>query len=126
MTIRLTLFIAFMVVPVCGQSSFPALLADKPAPEYQEKLMLFGQFVGSWSFTGVEYHDDGSHPTDKGEIHFHWVLEGRAIQDVFLETERSDSGQKLYGTTVRFYDPKADSWRITFIDPGLEIVRTMT
>ena len=122
----LLLVILLVFVPALGQSSFPTLLAEKPAPELREKLMLFGQFVGSWNFNGVEYHDDGSHPTDKGEIHFHWVLDGKAIQDVWRETERSDSGPRLYGTTVRFYDPKSDSWRITFIDPGLGVVRAMT
>src|SRR5690348_17298313 len=97
----LAFFIALTLAPAWGQSNFPALLAEKPASEHQEKLMLFGQFVGSWNFNGVEYRDDGSRPTDKGEVHFHWILEGRAIQDVWRETERSDSDAKFYGTTLR-------------------------
>jgi len=88
--------------------------------------MLFGQFVGSWNFNGVEYRDDGSRPTDKGEVHFHWILEGRAIQDVWRETERSDSDAKFYGTTLRFYEPKSDSWRVAWINPVLGVVRTFT
>ena len=59
----LTLFIVLAFVPALGQTSFPALLAEKPALEHQEKLMLFGQFLGAWKFNGVEYHDDGSHPS---------------------------------------------------------------
>src|SRR5260370_38721275 len=111
-------FVALVFAPAGAQSSFPALLAEEPAPEHQDKLMLFGQFVGSWNFDGVEYRDDGSRRTDKGEIHFHWVLQGRAIQDVFLETERRDSDPKIYGSTVRFYDPRSDSWRGRLIDSG--------
>jgi len=122
----LTLFIVLAFVRALGQTSFPALLAEKPALEHQEKLMLFGQFLGAWKFNGVEYHDDGSHPTDKGEIHFHWVLAGRAIQDVWRETERSDSDAKIYGTTLRFYDAKSDLWRVTWIDPVFGVVRTLT
>jgi hypothetical protein len=107
-----------------GQSTFPPLLSDSPAHEHQDKLMLFGQLVGSWNFTGIEYHDDGTRSTDKGDIHFHWILGGNAIQDVWQETERSDTDEKVYGTTVRFYDPKNDFWRVTWIDPGRAVVRT--
>jgi hypothetical protein len=112
------------VVLFCGcpvllsaQTTFPALLADGPAAQYREKLMLFGQFVGNWEFHGVEYHTDGSRITDKGEIEFGWVLEGRAVQDVWIERERSDGQTKTYGTTLRVYDPKMDAWRIVWIDP---------
>ncbi len=79
--------------------------------------MLFGQFVGSWQFESIEYHDDGSRPTQKGEIYFHWVLQGTAVQDVWIETERSDSDLKEYDTTVRFYDPKTKLWKVTWIEP---------
>ena len=98
---------------------FPALLAEKPAPEHQDKLMLFGQFIGSWDFEGREVRDDGSKPTDKGEIHFQWVLQGRAVQDVWRETERSDADPKVFGTTLRFYEPKSDTWRNVWVEPVL-------
>lgn len=121
------LAIAMAVPPAIAQSgAFPGLVANGPEPKYQDKLKLFGQFVGSWTFEGTEYHDDGSRSTDKGEIHFQWVLGGRALQDVFLETSRSDKDPLLYGTTVRFYDPNADIWRITWINPGAGVVRTFT
>jgi hypothetical protein len=107
-----------------AQNTFPELLAKGPNQQYRDQLQLFGQFVGSWTFEGTEYHDDGSHPTDKGEIQCQWVLEGRAIQDVFLETSRSDKDPLLRGTTVRFYDPQINAWRVTWINPGTGVVRT--
>jgi|SRR6516164_5079776 hypothetical protein len=126
MTRASLLTIAFIILSrvLSAQSGFPTLLANGPNPEYREKLELFGQFVGSWSFEGVEYHDDGSRPTDAGEIHCRWVLQGRAVQDVFLETKRSDHESLLYGSTIRFYDPKIDAWRVTFINPAASVVRT--
>jgi hypothetical protein len=108
-----------------GQATFPALLADGPAAPYQEKLMLFGQFVGDWDFQGVEYHTGGSRVTDKGEIEFAWVLQGRAVQDVWIERERSDGQTKTYGTTIRFYDPKIDAWRTNWIDPAVGSVQAL-
>jgi hypothetical protein len=101
------------------------LLADGPAPEYREKLMLFGQFVGDWEFHGVEYHPDGSRVTDEGEIEFGWVLRGRAVQDVWIERGRSDGQVKTYGTTLRVYDPKLDAWRIIWLDPPTGAQQTM-
>jgi hypothetical protein len=112
-------------IPSAAQTAFSALMAGNPAAENRDQLMLFGQFVGDWSFDSVEYHDDGSRPTQKGEIQFRWVLHGTAVQDVWLETERSDGERKMNGTTVRFYDPKTDTWRITFIEPGRNAVVTL-
>ena len=45
-------------------------------------------------------------------------------QDVFLETSRSDSESLLYGSTIRFYDPRIDAWRVTWINPRAGVVRT--
>jgi hypothetical protein len=120
------IFVIALIVPrLAGQSNFPQLLSDGPSGKYQEKLQLFGQFLGSWTFAGTQYKDDGSRPTDKGEIHFHWVLQGRAIQDVWLETaaDESDKVELFYGTTIRFYDPTTDTWRSTWLDPTTGVVR---
>ena len=46
-----------------------------------------------------------------GEIHFAWVLEGRAIQDVWILPG------VFYGTTLRIYDPGIDAWHILWSDP---------
>ena len=120
----LILIAATSAQPAMAQSAFSALLANGPNAKYSDKLQTFGQFVGSWTFDGVEYHDDGSHSTDKGEIHCRWILDGQAVQDVFLETSRSDNDSLLHGTTIRFYDPKIDAWRVTWINPGAGVVRT--
>ncbi len=47
----------------------------------------------------------------RGEIHFGWVLEGRAIQDVWILPG------VFYGTTLRVYDPGLDAWHILWSDP---------
>lgn len=121
---RFILVAATTVSLAVAQSTFSALVASGPNPKYSDKLQTFGQFVGSWMFDGTEFHEDGSRSTDKGEIHCRWVLQGQAVQDVFLETSRSDNDSLLYGTTIRFYDPKIDAWRITWINPGAGVVRS--
>jgi hypothetical protein len=58
-----------------------ALHDTGPAGKHADKLMLFGQFVGSWNldWTGNGTGTDDRRPaTMTGELHFGWVLGGRA------------------------------------------------
>lgn len=99
-----------------------ALQASQPKAQLAEKLQLFGQFVGSWDVEVTNYKPDGSQATVQGEWHFGWVLDGRAIQDVWIAPKRSlragneEVGE--YGATLRFYDPKIDGWKSTWIGPA--------
>jgi hypothetical protein len=59
----------------------------------------------------------------KGEAHFGWVLEGRAIQDVWImprASQRSgwsDRAYNMYGTTLRVWSPEISAWVIRWINP---------
>src|SRR5262249_52253306 len=92
-----------------------ALHSSRPRAQLVQKVRLFGQFVGSWDVEVINYKPDGSQETVPGEWHFGWVLDGRAIQDVWIAPKRSlragneEVGE--YGATLRFYDPEIDAWR---------------
>ena len=60
------------------------------------------------------YLDDGTPHRGLGEIHFGWVLEGRAIQDVWILPG------VFYGKTLRIYDPGIDAWHILWSDPVMQ------
>jgi hypothetical protein len=100
-----------------------ALVAAGPLTEYADKLMLFGRLVGGWDIEGRFFNPEGQVTREQqGEWHFGWVLEGRAIQDVILTPPREERRKtgipaREYGTTVRFYDPHIDAWRVTFVAP---------
>jgi hypothetical protein len=55
-----------------------ALHVDGPAGQHADELMLFGRFVGSWELDWRGTNPDGSPATMRGELHFGWVLGGRA------------------------------------------------
>jgi hypothetical protein len=106
------------------QSGFQeALHSDGPARDRAEKMMLYGQFVGSWEFDAARYTEDGTVLTGKGEIHFGWVLGGRAIQDVWILPARAADPSpslgpwRFHGTTLRVCDPERDVWHIFWSDP---------
>src|SRR5215472_14264019 len=117
--------------PVTSQprsSAFPdALHADAPASEHADELSLYGQFVGDWESEIVTITPDGVRHHGQGEIHFGWILEGRAIQDVWMIPRRNERrpdapvmpvAGNWYGTTLRIYDPALGAWRILWIDPA--------
>ena len=123
----LILLFTVLAAPLFAQSTFPALLADKPDPKFHDKAITLGQLAGDWTWDGTGFAADGKTPvTDKGELQFHWILDGRAMQDVWKETERSDGDALVLGTTVRFYDPKTDTWRGTWVDPGNNAMKAIT
>ena len=99
-----------------------ALCAGGPHPEHEDALMLFGQFVGEWDFDWAGYGEGEQTLTDAGEWIFGWVLEGRAVQDVWIIPPRERRGEAgvpavEYGTTLRFYDPRLEAWLVTWHGP---------
>ena len=102
---------------------FPGLTAEGRSPEIPEALDLYGWLVGSWELDIRHYWVDMSARGLKGEAHFAWVLEGRAVQDVWIMPRRSDrQGEpdkvcNSYGTTLRVWDAALQNWRVTWINP---------
>jgi hypothetical protein len=101
-----------------------ALGAEGAAADRAGKMELYGRFVGSWDLDVTQFPEDGVPRRRKGEWHFGWTLEGRAIQDVWIvpprgELRHGDAGANVnsYGTTLRVYDPDIDAWRIQWADP---------
>src|SRR6266540_909207 len=92
-------------------SFIKALHTDRPAADRADKMGLYGWLIGRWEMDAVIHDDDGRKHTGRGQIHFGWVLEGRAIQDVWILPGF------FYGTTLRVYDPGLDAWHILWNDP---------
>jgi hypothetical protein len=105
-----------------------ALHVDGPAGPYADRLHTYGQFVGSWDITWAGIGPGGRAVTARGELHFGWVLDGRAIQDIWIVPGRDARGHDasalaFHGCAVRFYDAGIDAWRCTWIDPLMGRVR---
>lgn len=104
--------------------------ASGPHPEHADALMLFGQFVGSWDVSARQLAPDGSERSLRGEWHFFWALEGRAIQDVILtppRAERDPTQWRMgdYQTALRFYRPDSGTWDVTAISPVYDQVNRL-
>jgi len=101
---------------------FTVLAAPARSPEIPESADTYGWLVGSWELEVHNYGAAISAPPIKGEVHFARVLEGRAIQDVWIMPRRSERGVEIdkkintYGTTLRVWDAALQAWRITWIN----------
>jgi len=104
--------------------TLPGLAADGPDPKWREQLMVFGQFVGDWTIDARYPQSDGSSRTGHGSLHMRWILEGRAVQDIWTSETGDPPREVPIGTTLRFYDPKIDAWRVVWISPRQDLART--
>jgi hypothetical protein len=106
-----------------GRGAHAALAAQGRSPEIPESADAYGWLVGSWELDVIHYWTDVAGQGWKAEAHFAWVLEGRAVQDVWImprRAERSaalDKTRNMFGTTLRVWDPSIEAWRITWINP---------
>jgi hypothetical protein len=106
-------------------SFLTVLPAPGRSPEIPKSADAYGWLVGSWELDVLRYWaTDVSARRIKGEAHFGWVLEGRAVQDVWIMprlADRSanlDKNMNMYGTTLRIWDPTIEAWRITWRNPA--------
>jgi hypothetical protein len=96
------------------------LQASSPLPGLADKLRLFGQFVGDWEYEEWAVNPDGSKQTpNQCEWHWGWILNGRAVQDVWIvhPNGKPDAAPVEHGTTILVYDPKIDAWHCAWVGP---------
>jgi len=99
------------MTPAAPQTLLDALHTEHSAHDRADKMKLYGWLIGNWTMEAVIHLDDGTEHRGYGQIHFGWVLEGRALQDVWILPG------VFYGTTLRVYDPGLDAWHILWSDP---------
>jgi hypothetical protein len=103
---------------------FGVLAADARAPEIPESADVYGWLCGSWDLTVLRYAGQDVSGTElRGEVHAARVLEGRAVQDVWImprradRTANSDRTMNMFGTTLRSWDAAIRAWRIAWTNP---------
>jgi hypothetical protein len=107
------------------ESVFAVLAASGRSPEIPESADAYGWLVGSWQLEVLHYRAvNVSAQGIQCDLHAGWVLEGRAVQDVWIMPHRSartaplDRKMNMYGTTLRLWDATIQAWRITWRNPA--------
>lgn len=100
-----------------------ALRAPGRSLEIPEAADAYGWLIGSWDLDVHRYGVDVAERHIRGEVHFEWALEGRAVQDIWIMPRRADrtgapdKSCNMYGMTLRVWDPVLQAWRVTWINP---------
>ena len=102
----------------------PRLIAPGPVPGEGSNRELYAPLIGDWEGEVVDRLPAGE-VRQTAELHFAWVLGGRAVQDLWIVPAQREAsspavpgaGPPRYGTTLRVYDPARDRWRVAWFNP---------
>jgi hypothetical protein len=104
--------------PMFGElrASGPRIVAGE-----DPRARLFDRLAGAWDVEYCNIREDGSRENTRGQLLAAWVLDGRALQDVWIEFPAA-GGDRFMGTTLRFYDEARKTWRTTWVSPMQQAV----
>ena len=103
-----------------------ALPAAGPHPSLGDEARVFDRLVGTWECDYTFHAEDGTVTRASGELRFGWILDGRAVQDIWITyPQESSKEERLMGTSVRFFDARTAMWRVVFVLPALGLLTTV-
>ena len=96
-----------------------ALCSNTINERISEEYDFFGSLIGEWDIVWNDHLEDAEPRRVKGEWIFSRVLDGTAVQDIFIVPSRSERlrDKQLdaeYGTTLRIYNPQTMAWDIFY------------
>jgi hypothetical protein len=94
-----------------------ALEALDPHPSLGDQAKVFGRLIGTWNVEYTDFSKDGKQMHRSGELIVGWVLDGRAIQDLWIVDPSGTREEREVYTDVRYFDPKSRTWPAIFFDP---------
>jgi hypothetical protein len=105
------------------RESFSSSLISQKAHSEIASVNIYDWLIGSWNVDAIDYLENNEIIKSQGEWHFAYVLEGRAIQDIWIAPKRSLRNPGLiqprnrYGSTIRYFDTETKKWCITWFNP---------
>jgi uncharacterized protein len=102
-----------------------ALPAPGPHPSLGDEARAFDRLVGTWECDYSFYSEDGTISRASGELRFGWIIDGRALQDIWITYPKGPEEERLIGTSLRFFDAKTRMWRVVFVLPALDLLTTV-
>ena len=103
-----------------------ALQAAGPHPSLGDHANVLGRLVGTWDVEYMDLSKDGKEIHRSGELLVGWVMDGRAIEDLWIVYPSGATKDREVYADVRYFDPKSGTWPAIFIDPQIASVATFT
>jgi hypothetical protein len=105
-----------------GRQMIAVLPAAGPHPSLGDQARIWDRFVGTWDCDFGFFAEDGTVRHTPGELEFGWVLDGRAIQDLWITYPKAGETERGIGTSIRFLDADSATWRVVFVSPKFSAV----
>lgn len=96
---------------------FGALAAAGPNSAVADQSKVLESLVGSWDVEYMDVLKDGRQQHRTGQFIVAWVLDGRAIEDVWIVDPSEGRHDREVYADVRYFDSKSRTWPTVFIDP---------
>jgi hypothetical protein len=91
--------------------------AGRPHPSLGDHAKLFGGLVGTWDVEYTDYSTDGKATRRSGQMIFEWVMDGRAIQDLWIVDPSGARKDREVYADLHYFDAKSGAWHTVFVDP---------
>jgi len=93
------------------------LNATSPHPSLGDQAEVVGRLVGAWDVEYTHFAKDGKTTRRTGEFIVGWVMDGRAIQILWIVDPSGTRKDREVYTNLHWLDPKSRAWRSAFVDP---------
>src|SRR5262249_32156797 len=93
------------------------LEAVNPHPSLGDQARILARLVGAWEVEYTDFRKDGTTLHRTGEFVVGWILDGRALQDVWIVNPWGTHKDREVYTEVHYFDPKSRTWYATSVDP---------
>lgn len=100
--------------------------AARPHPSLDGRAEVVGRLVGTWDVEYSHFAKDGTTSQRTGEFIVGWVMDGRAIQILWIVDPSGERTDREVYTNLHWFDPKSQAWRSAFVDPEHGSVATFT
>ena len=94
-----------------------ALEATGPNPSLGDQAKVLGRLVGTWEVEYTDFMKDGTTLHRTGEFMVSWIMDGRALQDLWIVDPWGKHKDREVYTDVHYFDAKSRTWHATFVDP---------
>ncbi|MEZ5920063.1 MAG: hypothetical protein R3C60_01800 [Parvularculaceae bacterium] len=94
-----------------------ALSAAGPHSSLSDQANIVGRLVGAWDVKYTQFSKDGTAKLSTGQFIAGWIMDGRAIQILWIVDPSKTRTEREVYTNVDWFDQKAQTWRSAFVDP---------
>jgi hypothetical protein len=102
------------------------LRAAGPSASLGDHADLLGRLIGTWDVQYMDISKSGKAIYRTGQLLVGWVMDGRAIEDLWIVNPSDSSKDREVYADVRYFDPKSGTWPAVFIDPQIASIATFT